>query len=165
MTSKNTIITLDQAEVMSGVYTGALRFYEAQTKGFSNGPDGANPNWDMSIEGALTEMAYAKFRNVYYGHPVNNFKGPDVGENVQIRSTHIETGSLIFRPADHETDYYVLVVGRMPTYRIVGWMLGADCKQEKWFRAPNGRPAAWFVPQQALNTFDGASVKPQTNGK
>ena len=33
---------------------------------------------------------------------------------------------------------------------IAGWIRGADGKQDKWLRNPNGYRQAWFIPQSAL---------------
>ena len=34
---------------------------------------------------------------------------------------------------------------------IRGWINGVDAKQDKYYTSPNGKAAAWFVPQKDLN--------------
>ena len=108
--------------------------------------------WTDDIEGAAAEMAWAKLRDRYWSYAVNTFKSGDVG-NVQVRSASRPTDSLIVRAKDSDIDVFVLMIGRSPTFRAVGWMRGKAAKQEKWERGPNNRPPAWFVPQSELNTI------------
>jgi hypothetical protein len=65
---------------------------------------------------------------------------------------------LIVRDHDKDDRRYWLVVGGYGAYRIVGWMLGGDAKNEKYktFHG-NDRPPAYFVPPRDLNPPDGVN--------
>jgi hypothetical protein len=110
--------------------------------------------WSADIEGAAGEMAAAKALNLYCSHPVNTFKGgADVGE-YEIRTTSKSSNKLIVRDRDDNDRPFVLVTGTAPHFTVHGWIMGKDAKQEKWKKAPNDRPPAWFVPQSSLHAID-----------
>lgn len=115
--------------------------------------------WGMDIEGAAAEMAYCKFRNKYWNASINSFKAGDCGENVQIRSTPLPNGCLIVREEDLDHHYYVLVIGSSPVFRVAGWIHGKEAKKPEFMKSPNGRPAAYFVPQSYLRKFTNPTVK------
>lgn len=149
------IVTLTQEEMSMAAFIGCRRRVESvsSNRKENHGRQAAQA-WDIDVEGAAAEMAYCKFRGTYWSASVNSFKGADVGKNIQVRGTHHKSGSLIVRGADNDNHFYVLVVGSAPTYRICGWIRGSDAKQEKYKKAPNGRPPAYFVPQSDLLSFD-----------
>lgn len=147
-------LTLPEMEIAKTI--GCLRRFESMRQNLKrkHGYEEAAV-WDVDIEGAAAELAYSKFRGMYWGGCVNNYKQADVGKNVQVRSTKLKSGSLIIRENDEDDHFYVLVVGKIPNFEIKGWILGKDGKQDKWKKAPNGRVASYFVPQEALNRFSG----------
>jgi hypothetical protein len=106
----------------------------------------------IDMVGAPAEAAGCKALGLHWSGHVNHFKLPDARHNIQFRGTELERGSLIVRPDDDDRDYFALVTGHTPNFRLMGWMLGRDAKQYKWLRYPWGRPAAWFVPQRYLHT-------------
>lgn len=106
-------------------------------------------DWDTDIEGAAGEMVVAKAFNLYWDCSVNTFKNPDLPNRIQVRTTHQQ--SLIVRSDDADGDRFVMVQGRSPEFRVAGWLSGVEAKRDCWRRAPNGRPAAWFVPADALH--------------
>ena len=63
-------------------------------------------SFDLDIDGAASEMAFAKYMNVYYEPTVNTFKSPDVGK-IQVRSTKHKTGKLIIRQRDKKNEIFV----------------------------------------------------------
>lgn len=145
------IVTLDMPEMTMVTLIAGLRRGEskannrADNHGFNG--DGA---WDVEIEGCAAEMAYSKYRGVYWSGSVCSFKGADSGSNVQIRHTEIQKGSLIVRECDNDDHYYVLVVGKAPVMRVVGYIQGRFAKDKRFLKAPNGRDPAYFVPQSEL---------------
>jgi hypothetical protein len=94
-------------------------------------------------------MAAAKALGLYWDGSVGNFSGPDLPQGYQIRTAQ-PGGSLILRPKDRDTDLFLLVTGRAPVYQVVGWIPGIEGKTPRFLKAPNGRPSAYFVPQEAL---------------
>ncbi|MGD1524588.1 hypothetical protein [Vibrio harveyi] len=154
MKNKNVVqLTMEEMTIVSVI--AGLRRGESKTNGRKDNHDfNGDGAWDIEIEGAAAEMAYCKLRGKYWSGSVNSFKNADCGENVQIRHTVLEKGSLIVRDEDLDSHFYVLVTGRAPLLKVCGWINGSDAKQEKFKRAPNGRVPAYFVPQSALNSFN-----------
>jgi len=108
-------------------------------------------SFDLDIDGAASEMAFAKYMNVYYEPTVNTFKSPDVGK-IQVRSTKHKTGKLIIRQRDKKNEIFVLVINENPVFTIAGWINLEDAKKDEfWFKPNNSFPPAWFVPQNKLN--------------
>jgi hypothetical protein len=142
-------VKLTPSEVHMGALVGVHR--RVASLGFKdnhgyNDADG----WTVDIEGACAEVAFAKATRRYWDGGVATFKAADVGKSIQIRYTPHEDGCLIVRDADPGEHAYILVTGKAPDFRIIGGMRGEEAKAERWKRAPNGRPAAYFVPQAAL---------------
>jgi len=110
------------------------------------------------LPGAAGEAAFCKATGIVWSESVNTFKHADVRHNLQIRTAPCRApkppdgfGTLIVRDTDHPLDYFVLVAGRSPHFRVLGWISGADAKQDHWLRSESNRPPAWFVPNAALN--------------
>lgn len=147
-------VHLSMEEMAMVSLVSGLRRGESKTNGRqdNHGFNGESA-WDIEIEGCAAEMAYCKMRGQYWNGSVCSFKEADAGKNVQIRHTTLENGSLIVREDDNEDHFYVLVTGRAPVLKVCGWIRGSEAKQEQFRRAPNGREAAFFVPQKALRKF------------
>jgi hypothetical protein len=90
--------------------------------------------------------------NLFWDGSVNTFKQADVG-TWQIRTRSEPHYELIVRPNDSDSDRFVLVLGRAPSYTIYGWIQGIAAKKPAWLKRHGGRPPAYFVPQLALNNF------------
>lgn len=152
MASNKIHLSMEEMAIVSLI--SGLRRGESKTNGRkdNHGFSGENA-WDIEIEGCAAEMAYCKMRGQYWNGSVCSFKKADCGQNVQIRHTTLEKGSLIVREADNDDHYYVLVTGRAPVFTITGWIKGSDAKNEKFKKAPNGREPAYFIPQSSLRRF------------
>ena len=150
------IVELDWPEVLMAATIGVARHIESRRKGIINahGFNGTG-QWDIDIEGAAGEMAFAKALNVHWTGAINNFKDGDIGHKVQVRTTKNHNNKLIIRDNDKDDNYFVLVTGSIPLFKIQGFILGSKAKQIQWYIGPNGRPKAYFVPQDALIKFGG----------
>ena len=149
-------VKLEKAEVLQATIVAVERMMESIAKGLEHKPPMKQEDNALAynIEGACGELAYAKARGIYYEPRVNTFKAPDFGSNVQIRTRSDHNYDLLIRDNDKPDHYYVLVTGTLPTYRIVGYILGADAMaQPAWRKNWGGRGEAWFVPQKALTPF------------
>jgi hypothetical protein len=129
-----------------------------QAKGYKDNHDyGAYPEWlkrKNSKEGLMSEKAAAKLLGMPW--PANNrgFKDADIGDDIQVRSTHYRTGHLIVRADDILEHKYVLVLrNNIPYFRVVGWILCKDAHKDEWWRRPDPEREeyAWCVPQSFLN--------------
>lgn len=99
-------------------------------------------------------MAYAKAAGVYWSGSVDTFKAPDV-ETVQVRTRSGDgpRTDLIVRRSDDPDDVFVLVIGKIPNYRIVGWMRGHEAWRDEYIASHGSRAPAWFVPPDKLHEF------------
>lgn len=105
-------------------------------------------DWQLNIEGALGEMALAKYLGIYWDGK-GEMREPDVG-NVDVRTTPKPNNRLILHPKDPDDRVFYLLTGYNGQYVVRGSILGKDGKkQEYWTDPKTGRPA-YFVPQEAL---------------
>lgn len=145
-------VTLDWYELQMAANVGLARQIESLRRGLHDAhglKDEAG--WNLHIEGAAGEIAFAKAAGKYWGGSVNTFKDPDLGGRIQIRTRSGGVrNSLIVRPGDDDQDIFVLVIGRSPKFLVAGWMLGQVAKNQAWMQTYGGRPAAYFVPREEL---------------
>lgn len=144
------LITLTWLEVVQAATVGLMRRIKNQqleTPG-ANGIPAEAPVWDVDIEGACGELAAARALGLYWSGAAGVAKLPDVGGSVEVRTA--AQGRLILRPDDPDDRRFVLVIGRVPTFDVCGWIYAGDGKRPEYAKAPNGRPPAWFVPRSRL---------------
>ena len=108
--------------------------------------------WGIDIESCAAEMLVGKYLNQFWHQSihVDGHRNPaDVGASVEVRHTARTDGRLIVHSRDKDSSKFVLVVGSYPSFRIVGWITGAEAKREAfWWEG--ARHPAYFVPQEAL---------------
>lgn len=151
MSNKIIEVTLDMMEVALAAKVGENRYLQSRSKELSDKRALIqDTKWDVDIEGAAGELAFAKAINRYWRGSVNRFKDDDV-DGADVRTVGKESHCLIVRPEDRNDIPFVLVMGRTPTFKIMGYIMGEDAKQDKWLRDYNerGQPA-YFVPQSEL---------------
>lgn len=146
-------VRLTAQEVALAAYAGLMRTLQSMKKYDDKfGADKGLNGWQLDIEGALGEYALCKTLKIFWSG-ITNIKASDA-QNWQVRTTPRHDGRLIIRPNDSDDLPFVLVTGSMGRYVIRGWINGDDAKQTQWWTdAGNGRPGAWFVPQDALTQF------------
>lgn len=147
------IVTLSLALVRKAALVGIDRRLGAVQRGRRNahGFTGGGA-WDIDIEGAAAELAAC----VWLGLPWEPVVGEldtldgDLGNGRQVRSTRHEQGHLLLHGSDADDHRFVLVVGKAPRLRVVGWCLGREGKVSAHWKEPEqGRPC-FMVPQTAL---------------
>lgn len=154
MIGKNVKVTLTAFETELAVNVGVRRQLAALRDGRPDKHGYAGDGWSIHIHGAGGEMAFAKAAGLYWNGSVDTFSDPDVGTfQVRTRSGIGERNSLIVRPGDEDSSAFVLVIGQIPEYTIVGWLYGHSAKDAKWIQTYGNRPGAYFVPQDELNPF------------
>lgn len=147
-------VFLDQYEAIQAAEVAILRRFENL---YGNKPDyhnlqRENDTWDLDINSAMCELAFAKAFGVYWSGA--GLKGQrDVG-NFEVRSTKYKTGKLILHPKDDDEAPFALVVENFPQFTIVGWTYGHLGKNQAFWQDPTkkNRPA-YFVPQESLFDF------------
>jgi hypothetical protein len=143
-------VELTWYEQIAAAQVGLLRQIESLRLGKKSHTQG-EANWSINIEGALGEKAFAKGTNRYYSGSVNTFKeGGDVG-SIQVR-TRSKTGyELYCNERDRDADQFVLLIGSMGKYEILGWAYGHEIKQPEHLKklTAYSRPA-YFIPTSKL---------------
>jgi hypothetical protein len=157
-------VKLSAREMMQAAFVGTMRRIEENSKGsaptYSLGDMRKysihHVEWGVDIEGALGEMAAAKFlRRYWIGSRNRPGKGEDV-DGYHVRTTDKPGGHLTIRPEDDDDANFVLVIGARGKYRVVGWHNAGEAKQrDEWitdYGQPE-RPGVWAVPQEDLRPF------------
>lgn len=149
-----TQVTLTWYEMSQAAIIACMRNISCKCRGVKNrfGASGENA-WDISIEGACGEIAFAKVMNLYWSGGVDRAEYPDVG-NYQIRTAR-PGRRLILHPSDHDEEIFVLINGESPNFTLTGWILGHEGKKKEFWTDPtnNGRPA-YFVPINSLHPIN-----------
>lgn len=113
--------------------------------------DGA---WEIHVQGACGELAFAKAANRFWAGSVNRFgSSGDVGR-IEVRTRSRHDYDLLVRPADADDSVFVLVTGLAPDFLVHGWVRGEEAKRDEWLRDYGGRPPAFFVPKAVLNPLE-----------
>jgi hypothetical protein len=145
-------VTLTKEEMQMAALVGVARHWESWSKGhkttFGLDPDASLVS--LHIDGAMGEVAVAKALGRYWSAGVNIFKGPDLGERVQVRTRSRHDYDLLVRPGDKSDHAYIHVTGSAPVLRVWGWVWGHEAKQPEWLREHGGRDPAYFVPADEL---------------
>jgi hypothetical protein len=149
-------IRLTEEELIMGAMQGVLRRVNAIMHDRRDNVSGELPNerefdgWGVDIEGALGEMAFAKYRDTYWSGAAD-FREGDVGDT-EVRTTKHRGGSLLLYPTSENDKRFALMIGSIGVYRVAGWIRGKDGKQQKYWREMgqgSGR-CAFMVPQDEL---------------
>ncbi len=148
-------ITLDWYEVSVAAKIGAARQIQSLHQGKPDAHGrGKDNGWTDHIAGVAGEIACAKALDLYWRPSVNTFKvGGDVGK-IQVRTRSRSNYQLIVRDNDDDDAKFVLVRGAIPHFDVVGWILGKDAKKDEYSQTHGGRPAAYFVPDEALTLYE-----------
>ena len=126
------IVALSWPEVLLAANAGIMRRVSALRRGRADlYPDASRPMWDRDINGALAEVAVAKWMGVFWSGTVGRVDLPDVG-NLQVRSKTQDGDRLVVRPDDDDADIFVSVLVQPPQYRLCGWLYGREAKREEW---------------------------------
>jgi len=100
------------------------------------------------------EIAVARYFNLHDFEPKNGtFKNKaDVGQNIEVRYSEHDYGSLIIRRSDRDTDYAVLVTGSFTHLYLRGWHDVATGQCQDY--VVDDRPECWWIPQSKLLPMD-----------
>lgn len=143
-------VELTMPEIMQAAQVGVMRRMQRLRSGIPL-PHGLKEGseWQLMIEGALSECALAKFLGIYW-EGCGEINGVDVGE-VDVRSTRYDSGKLIIHKSDASDRKYYLLTGKEGKYIVRGWIWGYEAKQDKYYKSMvEGRPPEYFVPQEDL---------------
>jgi hypothetical protein len=149
-------ITLTRDELLQGAFVGVTRNVTTITGAKAHTYDLSRPCWVDHVEGALGEMAFAKYLNKYWSGAAGRLPEFDV-DNKQVRCTQYKTGYLSIFTRDNPAHEYFLITGIAPTYNIVGSIYGYKVmdlgQNHPWFNSEFDRRHQWRVPQSALTAL------------
>lgn len=148
-------ITLNPTECRVATVVGTARAENARIHGFrdrSHLADDERLNADVDAAGA--EIATSRFTGLRWTMSTGeDLSEPDLAPNIEVRHTRYPAGGLIVRTKDRPDRVFILVVGSLPTYRLVGWMRGTEAQQPRYRWTD-----AWKVPQSGLRGFRKAAA-------
>jgi hypothetical protein len=121
-------VELDNGEVLMATMLGLLRNTVARASGVRDGRRGTLDHQTMDTEGMAAEVAFCKFQNLYPDFSLTPQRLTfdcltRDGNKVDVKQTHYPDGMLLVLPEKKaaETTHYVLVTGRIPKFKIVGY--------------------------------------------
>jgi hypothetical protein len=116
-------------------------------------------NLQQDIDGAAAEIAFARVMGVAPSVASGPSRGPDVA-GFHVRSTAWPNGKLIVRPGDSEDNVYVLVIGSVKDWRVIGTAVGREAIHPDFWYEQNGRPGCYRFPQERLRRLQ---AQPESN--
>lgn len=149
-------VTLTQSQVEHGAFEGFMRASRALFNDYRD-RNGAPRDqlWQFHIEGACGEIAFCKWRNIFW-QADRDFSHADAG-TVGVRTRSRLDYELRLFPSDEDDRPYVLVLGVAPKYTLRGWIWGREGKLRKYWGNPTGnsREPAFWVPHSAMRPMPG----------
>jgi hypothetical protein len=134
-----------------------LRDVNAKKRGYKPAY-GCKPEDSLKMHkiGVPCERAYYLWIDEPWVSTEGTYRAPDCLGTFQIRGGKASHYDLRTHPTDRDDLIMVLVLPthRYRIYRVVGWRLAKDCKQEKYWhdRYEKDRPAYW-MPQNLLHSW------------
>ena len=124
-------ITLSETESRIAKFIGKERFKNARSKGIYNARKGPQSDLETDLEGVGSELAAAKLLNLWPDLQIKKIPDHDLkilNMTIDVKTTKYKTGRLIagLGKSDKPCDYYMLMIGSLPTYSLAGF-----AKQEK----------------------------------
>lgn len=148
---------LEHGEAFTAAVAGLQRQFRAIQRNAKNNPGGGiRDEFATNIHGAIAEATVAKALGLYCNVSSSNRALADVGRNIEVRSSTNPKARMPIRLNDKDDAKYYFVVGMYPDLKIVGWIYGKDCKQDRYWidKDKEGNPINnpyWAVPQSDLN--------------
>ena len=161
------IVELTWYEIRCAALVGLERRVRAMERGHQDCNLQTDSNrWTDHIEGACAEMAVAKYLGRYWSASIDTYRtGGDVGA-YQVRSSPT-IAELKIHDRDKDQDIFIKVYGRVPNFRLFGWIMASNGKEPRWYHdRGNGGPNAFWVPPEYLNPMrDLPNLDCVSNGK
>ena len=134
------LVTLTDTEQAIARFIAKKRHAADQAAGIVDRQMGDDDPEAINVIGAAGELAFCKASNLWPDLQVANGHGGKPagdctywGSTFDIKTTKRTKGRLLARPnkATKPADFYVLVVGDIPTLKIVGWISADDLFQDR----------------------------------
>jgi len=147
---------LDQGEAFTAAVAGLQRQFRAIQRKANNLPSyEMRDEFVTHIHGAIAEATVAKALGMYCNMSSPDRGIADVGVNVEVRSSTNPKAKMPIRAKDKDDAKFYFVVGIYPNTEVIGWKLGKDCKQDRYWvdTDKDGNKLThpyWAVPQSDL---------------
>ena len=149
------LIELNEGEIRLAVQAGADRRIGAILNSSREvyGKMSRGDYWGGDIEAVAAEISVAKALGMYWGPAASAAEDRAAGDlpgGIQVRHTQYKTGRLLLHDRDDDDHRFVLVVGQIPVFTVVGWIQGGDGKRQVHWDDKLPRPT-FAVGQEHLH--------------
>ena len=160
-------VTLNNGEVAVATVIGTMRATTARAAGVTNKKVGPQTDVKTDISGFAAELAFCKSQNIHADFTIGpqslgadcimldpRSSVPWAKCSVDVKATTYDAGRLIVPPNKKEsgTSLYVLVVGKIPIFKIIGYASDDEVFQETNYRLFNGQ-RSYVLEQSQLHKF------------
>ena len=155
----NMAVTLHHGEEQIAKWLGEQRHAANKAAGTFQPTKGEDPLW-LDVNGAGGEIAFCKLNNLWPDLTIRPRRGGHdcvsyFGLKVDVKTTHREDGQLLAVLGKSDLapcDAYVLMVGRLPVYRWVGFALVEDLISKATVK-DLGHGDTYALPQRLLRNI------------
>ena len=155
------IVELNLAEQKLAQYLAKARYENARGRNKPDMKKGPQSSEQTDLEGIASEIAAAKAVNVYPDLETDLDDLPDIdllsrkGYSIDVKATTYPNGKLITAlwKKDKSCQFYMLVIGKFPKYRIAGIMSADELMRDQ--RIKNlGHGDTYAAEQTELQSID-----------
>ena len=154
---------LNKNERMIAVLVGKERYASNRKKGIVNQKAGTLAAYETEVEGVGGEPVFAKACNLYpdFATIPGKYDFLAHGMKVDVKTTRHKNGRLLVSSTKKisECDAYVLIVGSMPRYEIIGWAYAPEIINKEHLGELGNGPV-YMMDQSELHNFPENLLKP-----
>ena len=154
---------LNKNERIIATIIGKERYASNRKNGIVNQKAGTMSIYETEVEGVGGELAFAKMCNLYPDFSVVPGKYDFIahGMTVDVKTTKHKNGRLLVSSTKKisDCDSYVLVVGSMPRYEMIGWAYAPEIINEEHLGELGNGPV-YMMDQSELHSFPDNLFKP-----
>jgi hypothetical protein len=151
-------IELNEIEQTLAKLIGKKRYKTNRESSITNNRIGKQSDEATDLNGIGAEIAFCKYANLYPDYSLFPRKGgadciDRKGNKIDVKTTTYKTGHLIAvgTTTKGNVNFYVLMVGDMPTYEYKGWCTEDDLLKEENLRDFGYGKPSYALPQESLN--------------
>ena len=149
-------VVLNSNEQKIAVLIAEQRYKTNREMGIKNRKAGSQSTYQTEVEGVGGELAFGKAFNLYpdFSTTRGDYDLKIADTTIDVKTTHYFTGRLIVPTTKKisDCDVYVLVVGEMPNYTIVGWLQSQHIINDE-HRGNVGTGPVYLAEQTELQGF------------
>ena len=159
-------IELTACEMAIANVVAAMRTTCKRAAGIAENKIGSHSSYQMDVDGFAAELAFCKATNLHPDFVVKNQRLTHDcithdGKTIDVKTTRCESGRLLVTPnkKDCSTQFYVLVIGTPPAFRIIGFASKEEVFADANFGKINGR-WSYILKQSQLHAFTNEKTHP-----